>query len=86
MFDIDNVTDRLLGRRAISAADLFESIISALQVMSFVPCLPIEIGPGVRNYHKDGSRYSGAHIRAMNARNGVGSRRKRQARMQSEAL
>lgn len=67
MFDLDN----LLGLRPRTAADLFESIISALQVMNFVQRYQ-QIGPGVPNRHKDGSKWSGADVRAMNAKNGVG--------------
>lgn len=82
MFDLDDFTfDR--GLRA-TAADLLETI------MSMGALIPLfnnhQIGRGVRNYHKGVGTWSGADIREMNARNGVGSSKLRAHRQSALTL
>jgi hypothetical protein len=54
-----------------SAAHLYESFLGGAYHRN------IQHGRGVRNWHKDNSKWSGADIREMNARNGVGSSKQR---------
>lgn len=75
MFDLDI----LLGREPRNAGSLLEEILSLSAAMSFIRA-PVMIGPGTRNYHKDGGKWSGKDVRAMNVKNGVGSRILREAR------
>lgn len=69
MFDF---LDEILGRRPMNAETLLGSILELSAAMSFWR-EPNRIGPGTRNWHKPRGKWSGADIRAMNARNGVGS-------------
>lgn len=80
MFDLDI----LLSREPRSASSLLEEILSFASAMTLMRA-PIQIGPGVPDRHKDGSKWSGADVRAMNVKNGVGSRAVRIARQAASA-
>lgn len=69
MFNLKSVAGAVL-----SAAAMYASFIENPGAPRY-----LRLGRGTTNYHKGGSKWSGADVRAMNARNGVGSSKRRVA-------